>query len=111
WPEYLTILEQKVSKTIYHQIENVQLKDLNGTELILSVNNVFAVNIVEENKNELSELLKEVVGIHIRFKCVVERQKTDKSESTSPYERFKEVQKKDPHLSTIVELFGAEVEY
>lgn len=111
WPEYLALLEQKVSKTVFHQLENVMLKDLKGAELYVSVSNVFAVNIVEENKLELAELLKEVVGKHFRFNCVVERSNTVSTESESPYERFKKVQQKDPHLKTIVELFGAEVEY
>ena len=111
WSDYLVLLEKRVSKTIYHQMENVQLKQLKGTELILSVNNAFAVNIVEENKMALSEVLKEVMGIHLRLKCVVERQKSEAEESVSPYERFKQIQKKDPQLGTIVELFGAEMEY
>lgn len=111
WAEYLTLLEQRVSKTIYHQMESVQLKNLKGTELILSVNNVFAVDIVEENKMALSEVLKEVMGIHLRLKCVVERQTGAAEETMSPYERFKQIQKKDPQLGAIVELFGAEMEY
>ena len=32
-------------------------------------------------------------------------------ESYDPYSRFRELQKKDPVLRTIVELFGAELEY
>jgi len=111
WNQYLSLLEQRVSKTIFHQVESVQLKDLKGTELILSVNNVFAVNIVEENKMALSEVLKEVMGIHLRLKCVVERKSKDSDEILSPYEQFKQIQKKDPKLRTIVELFGAEMEY
>lgn len=111
WTEYLILLEQRVSKTIFHQMEGVQLKNLKGTELILSVNNVFAVDIVEENKMALSEVLKEVMGIHLRLKCVVERKNSETEETLSPYERFKQIQKKDPQLGNIVELFGAEMEY
>lgn len=111
WSNYLILLEKRVSKTIFHQMENVQLKNLKGTELILSVNNAFAVNVVEENKMALSEVLKEVMGIHLRLKCVVERQGSETEESLSPYERFKQIQKKDPQLGAIVELFGAEMEY
>ena len=111
WEIYMKMLEERVSKTIYHQMENVQLKDLKGTELFLSVNTVFAVNILEENKMVLSEVLKEVMGIHLRLKCVVERQQNETEESVSPYERFKQIQKKDPKLGDIVQLFGAEMEY
>jgi len=111
WDSYLELLKKNVSKTLFLQIEDVRLKELKGTELVVSVNNIFAVDVVEENKKKLSSLLEEVLGIHIRFKCIVEREKEKSSESLNPYERFRELQKKDAHLSTIVELFGAELEY
>ena len=111
WDSFLELLKKNVSKTLFLQIEDVRLKELKGTELVVSVNNIFAVDVVEENKKILSALLEEVLGIHIRFKCIAEREKKKSSESLNPYERFRELQKKDAHLSTIVELFGAELEY
>jgi DNA polymerase III subunit gamma/tau len=111
WDRFLERLKEMGSKTLYHQVESVQLKELKGTELTVSVNNSFAVNLLDENRVYLSSLLKEIVGIHIRLKCVVERQKKVSNESLNPYDRFRELQKKDSHLKTIVELFGAELEY
>lgn len=111
WPEFLELIKENGSKTLFHQLENVKLKKLKGSELTISVNNMFASNLVEENKILLSSLLKEAVGIHIRLNCVVERQNSVSADSLSPYEQFRELQKKDPHLKTIVELFGAELEY
>ncbi len=111
WPAFLNLINKNGTKTLFHQLENVKLKKLKGSELTISVNNMFALNLVEENKGLLSALLKETVGIHIRLNCVVERQHTVSAGSLSPYEQFRELQKKDPHLKTIVELFGAELEY
>ncbi len=111
WDQFLDLLKENGTKTLFHQLENVRLKELKGTELVLSVNNVFASNIVEENGQKLSGLLKQFTGIHIRFKCVVERGNKETSRTLSPYDRFRELQKKDAHLRTIVELFGAELEY
>lgn len=111
WPGFLDFTKKNSTKTLFHQLENVKLKKLKGSELTISVNNMFALNLIEENKNLLSSLLKETIGIHIRLNCVVERGNSVSAESLSPYEQFRELQKKDPHLKTIVELFGAELEY
>jgi DNA polymerase III subunit gamma/tau len=111
WPEFLELISIKGSKTLFHQFENVKLKKLKGSELTISANNMFASNLVEENKNLLSSLLKETIGIQFRLNCVVERQNAVSADSLNPYEQFRELQKKDPHLKTIVELFGAELEY
>jgi DNA polymerase III subunit gamma/tau len=111
WDQFLNHLKKNCSKTLFHQVEAVRLKNLKGTELFVSVNNMFAANLLEEHRVFLSTLLKETVGIHIRLKCVVEREKKTSAESLNPYDRFRELQKKDAHLKTIVELFGAELEY
>jgi DNA polymerase III subunit gamma/tau len=111
WPEFLELISIKGSKTLFHQFENVKLKKLKGSELTISANNMFASNLVEENKNLISSLLKEAIGIQFRLNCVVERQNAVSADSLNPYEQFRDLQKKDPHLKTIVELFGAELEY
>ena len=111
WSDYLALLNQSVSKMLFHQMEHVKLKELRGNELILSVYNPFAATMVEENRTELAALLKTVIGIHLRFRCVEEREVSVNPQSLSPYERFRDIQKKDPHLKTIVKLFGAEVQY
>ena len=111
WDRFLDLAHTQLSQTLYIIIKDVRLKDLKGTELIISVNSPFAVTAVEEHKMQLASLMKEVVGVHIRFKCICERQKIQTEESLSPYDRFKQLQKKDAHLKTIVELFGAELEY
>ncbi|MCC5940724.1 MAG: DNA polymerase III subunit gamma/tau [Balneolaceae bacterium] len=111
WDQFLDLANQHLSQTLFIIIKDVRLKDLKGTELIISVNTPFAVTAVEEHKMQLSSLMKQTIGVHIRFKCVCERQKVNTEESLSPYDRFKQLQKKDTHLKTIVELFGAELEY
>ncbi|MFO7799112.1 MAG: DNA polymerase III subunit gamma/tau, partial [Rhodohalobacter sp.] len=71
----------------------------------------FATNLVEENQQLLSSIFKKMSGTYIRFSCSVEQAKDKNKESISPYERFKEIQKEDPNLKKIVNLFGAELEY
>ena len=111
WQNVLDTVQKKASKTLYLQLADVQLKDLKGTELILSVNNPFAVNILESNSKKIGNIFKEVTGAYLRIKCVVERNGEDKSAYLSPFEKFQELQKKDKNLKTIVDLFGAEIEH
>ena len=110
WPKFLELLKDEAPRMLYFQIQRVELKDLKGSQLIVTADNEFSTNLFEENQQLLSSLMKRVVGVYLRITCVIEREKK-KKESLSPYERFKEIQKKDPHLKTVVELFGAELEY
>jgi len=111
WDAVLELARKKASKTLYLQLADVQLKDLKGTELLLSVNNPFAVNILESNKKKIGGFFKEVTGAYLRIKCVVDRNGQDKNAYLSPFEKFRELQKKDKNLKTIVDLFGAEIEH
>lgn len=111
WGDYLSLLSRSVPRLLCHQMENVRLRELRGHELTLAVNDPSAATMVEENRTELASLLREVIGIPVRFRCIVELTERVEPQSLSPYERFREVQKKDPHLKKIVELFGAEIQY
>ncbi|MDX1590723.1 MAG: DNA polymerase III subunit gamma/tau [Balneolaceae bacterium] len=111
WKNFLDNVKDNAPQMLYFQMLRVKLKQLKGTDLILSADNEFAARLVEENQQMLSSMFREVAGTFLRMKCIVERSEEKKDESLSPYERFKELQKKDPNLRTIVELFGAELEY
>ncbi len=110
WDKFVEEVKISAPQLIYYQMQRVSLKDLRGTQLIVSADSEFAVNMFDENQDLLAEIMKRVVGVRIRISCVAERSKK-KKETQSPYERFKELQKKDPHLKSVVELFGAELDY
>lgn len=110
WSKFVEEVKISAPQLIYYQMQRVRLKDLRGSQLIVSADSEFAVNMFDENQDLLSEIMKRVVGVRIRISCVAERSKK-KKETQSPYERFKELQKKDPHLKSVVELFGAELDY
>ena len=111
WKEFLNNVKENAPQMLYFQILRLKLKELKGTTLIVSVDNEFATNLVEENQQMLSSIFKKMSGTYIRFSCCVEQAEDKKKESISPYERFKEIQKEDPNLKKIVNLFGAELEY
>ncbi|NBC25946.1 MAG: DNA polymerase III subunit gamma/tau [Bacteroidetes bacterium] len=108
------VIKEEVKKSaphmLYYQLLRVQLKDLEGVKLTVSADSEFATNMFDENQELLSDIMKRVLGVRIRINCIVERSEK-KKETKSPYERFKELQKKDPHLKSVVELFGAELDY
>lgn len=111
WQEYLDYLSREVPLLLFEQVNRVRLKSLKGSEVIVSASDEFARNLIEENQRTLSALFKQQNGVHVRFRCVVERTKKKESEQLNPYERFRELQKKDSQLRSIVEIFGAEFEY
>ena len=110
WRSFVNKVKDEAPRMLYMQVMRVSLKELKGNELIVAADTEFAINLFDENQQLLSELMKRTVGIRIRIKCYVERNEK-KKETKSPYERFKELQKKDPHLKTVVDLFGAELDY
>ncbi len=110
WGSFMEEVKSSAPQMLYYQILRVKLKDLTGNRLTVSGDTEFATNLFDENQELLSDLMKRVVGIRIRINCIVERNEK-KKETLSPYERFKELQKKDPHLKSVVELFGAELDY
>lgn len=112
WEEFLVYLEKKAPRVLYLQMQRVKISSLKERRLQVIVDNEFARQLVEENQDLLSNSLKEEFGVSLKIHCKVERgEKKENSGSLSPYEQFKELQKKDPHIRTLVELFGAELEY
>lgn len=110
WEEFVNEVKQSAPQLLYMQLLRVKLKQLKGTQLIVSADSEFASDQFRENEDLLAGIMKKVVGTRIRIKCIVERSEK-KKQAQSPYERFKELQKKDPHLKSVVELFGAELDY
>lgn len=111
WDDFLERVNSSAPQMLYYQIQRLQVQSLKGRELHVSVDNEFAHKMVAENRQLLGELLKEEVGVKLQFQCEVVRDSTQKPESLSAYEHFKQLQQKDPHIRTLVELFGAELEY
>ena len=111
WPRFLESLTDKVPKILELQVQRANPTGLVGHELSLSVDNPLAQRMLEEQEMELVTRLKEHLGVRLRFKMVIEAGSEEKQRAANPYERFKEIQHKDPILRELVERFGAELEY
>lgn len=111
WESYLDNLRQHVPQMLYFQMQRVDPTKLKNGELMLRANDDFAKKIVDENKRRLGKYLEDEMGAFLNLACFVQKKETDPEESMSPYERFKKLQKRDPKIKKLVELFGAELDY
>jgi len=111
WQEFQDALKQEVPQMLYFQMQRVDPIGLKNREVTLRCNDDFAKKIVEENRRELGKILETVCGLFLRFRCVVQKTDKESEESMSPYERFKQLQERDPKIRKLIELFNAELDY
>tara|TARA_R110002124_G_scaffold282524_1_gene457717 strand:- start:5288 stop:7084 length:1797 start_codon:yes stop_codon:yes gene_type:complete len=110
WPKFIESLNGSVSSILKMQTERALPVRLKGTELSLACDNQLAKTMLDEQAKELAGKLQECIGVMLRFNVEVS-QKTKQTTARNPYERFKEIQQKDPVVRSLVERFGAELEY
>lgn len=111
WDDYLDDLRQHVPQMLYFQMQRVDPIKLENGELVLRCNDDFAKKIVDENKRRLGKFLEDEIGAFLGFKSIVKKEESNGEENMSPYERFKQLQERDPKIKKLVELFGAELDY
>ncbi|MDZ7692146.1 MAG: hypothetical protein U5K69_13610 [Balneolaceae bacterium] len=111
WDTYLKELKAEIQQTLYFQMMRIEPVKVKNRELTLRCSNDFAKRIVDENKKELAKSLESVTGIFLRFNTQVHQTEQETEETKSPYERFRDLQKRDPKIKMLVELFGAELDY
>lgn len=111
WQEFLNSLSQRVPKILELQVQRVQPSVLKGLTLTLECDNPLAQQMLKEQEMDLTMILKEHLGVKVRFNPIVSQGSKTNIQAKNPYERFKEIQQKDPILRELVERFGAELEY
>ncbi|MFP8490045.1 DNA polymerase III subunit gamma/tau [Gracilimonas sp. Q87] len=110
WLEYLESLKGDFPMLLHLQMERAKVKKVKGGEIHLECDNDFAQKMLDEQSTDLQFKLKEFTGSVLRFNISV-GEKDEKDKPMSVYERFKQIQQKDPIIRDIVEIFGAELEY
>jgi len=111
WNTFIQTLTDRVPKILELQVQRVKPTELKGLELTLECDNPLAQRMLTEQEMALTGILKEQLGVKIRFNPIVVQGPDTKTKATNPYERFKEIQQKDPIVRELVERFGAELEY
>lgn len=112
WPEFITKLErqEQFSQVILITLKKISPSDYKDGQLELVCNDEFSRNMIEENQRDLQRLLRSFFKRPISLSCILNKTR-DNQESFDPYSRFRKLQEEDPIVRTIVELFGAELEY
>lgn len=111
WNTFLESLKSDFPMVLQLQVERVKPTSLKGTELTMQCDNPLAMKMLEEQAPDLARKLKECLGTMLRFKFELVKPNGEASKARNPYERFKEIQEKDPIIKELVERFGAELEY
>ncbi len=111
WPDFIKVLNGSVTSILKMQVERTQPTRLKGSELSLECDNALAKKMLDEQAKELAGKLQECIGVTLRLNIEVTKKKGNKTSAKNPYERFREIQKKDPMVRQLVERFGAELEY
>jgi len=111
WPNFINSLNGSVSSILKMQTERATPVRLKGSELSLECDNQLAKTMLDEQAKELAGKLQECIGATLRFNVEVTQRAKQKTSARNPYERFKEIQQKDPVVRSLVERFGAELEY
>lgn len=111
WDSFLESLKGDFPMVLQLQVERVKPTSLKGTELTMQCDNPLAMKMLEEQAPDLARKLKECLGSMLRFKFELVKPNGEASKARNPYERFKEIQEKDPIIKELVERFGAELEY
>lgn len=110
WDEYVESLKGDFPMLLHLQMERVKVLKVKGGELYLECESSFAQKMLNEQSTDLQIKLKEFTGSVLRFNISV-GEPDEKDKPMSVYERFKQIQQKDPIIRDIVEIFGAELEY
>ncbi|GAA5522548.1 DNA polymerase III subunit gamma/tau [Aliifodinibius salicampi] len=111
WDPFIDDLRKEVPQMLYFQMQRLKPAKLENGDLLLHCNDDFAKQVVEENSRQLGQILGKQLNAFLNIKCKVKKRETTEEESMSPYERFKKLQERDPTIKTLVELFGAELDY
>ncbi|MFD2531385.1 DNA polymerase III subunit gamma/tau [Gracilimonas halophila] len=110
WDEYVNSLKGDFPMLLHLQMERVKVLKVKGGELYLECESSFAQKMLNEQSTDLQIKLKEFTGSVLRFNISV-GEPDERNKPMSVYERFKQIQQKDPIIRDIVEIFGAELEY
>lgn len=110
WEKFVDGLSEPVPSFVKITMQSTRPIDVKSREILVQCNDDLAARLIEEHRDKLVQNLAGYFGQKMRIRCVV-RESKKQAERNDPYTRFRELQKKDPRIKTIVDLFGAELEY
>ncbi len=111
WEKFVKELGPPVPVRVKMCLDSVKPVDLKGRELVLESRDHFVAQLIEENQQHLSVSLEPYIGAMLKIRCVVKIGEDQQNQAEDPYTRFRKLQEKDPRIKTIVDVFGAELEW
>ena len=109
WPKYVESLHDTVPSFVRLTMQNTLPIDVKNRQIIVQCNDSFAAKLIEEHHTSLVSSLRRLTGKNLTLHCVVKAVQQD-DEMNDPFKRFKLIQKEDPKIRTIVDVFGAEID-
>ncbi|MFW6347117.1 MAG: hypothetical protein ACOC2C_00730 [Cyclonatronaceae bacterium] len=115
WTRFIQQLPDSLPITLRMAIDSVKPSEVRGKLIMLTCSDTFVGDLVQENITELSRLFGAALGLEgITLRTQIhnnEEEEAAKVAASDPYARFKKLQEKDPRIKTIVDVFGAELQY
>lgn len=111
WEAFTRNLRPPVSQSLILALDRVKPSDLKGRLLTLETPDAFVLDMLDTNSRVLSEQLEPHLGVRLKIQGrLIQVGQTQPAEE-DPFEKFERLQKQDPKLRQIVELFGAEIDW
>lgn len=115
WTRFVSELPDTFPITLRMAIDSVGPAEVRGKLVIMRCSDTFVADLVQENITELSKLFSSFSGVDaITLRTQVqdnEEEEAARVAASDPYAQFKKLQEKDPRIKTIVDVFGAELDY
>lgn len=115
WSRFIQQLPDSFPMTLRMAIDSAQPVEVRGRLSVIRCSDTFVADLVQENITELSQLFSSFLGgdaITLRTQVHDnEEEEAAKVAASDPYARFQKLQQKDPRIKTIVDVFGAELQY
>ncbi|MCH8485845.1 MAG: DNA polymerase III subunit gamma/tau [Candidatus Cyclonatronum sp.] len=111
WEAFIKALRPPVPQSLILALDRVKPVDLRGRLLTLETPDPFLLDMLETNNRILGEQLEQHIGTRLRLQGRLLHVEQKQSEEEDPFAKFERLQKQDPKLRQIVELFGAEIDW
>lgn len=111
WDAFIKSLRPPVPQSLVLALDRVKPTDLKGRLLTLETPDPFVLDMLETSNRILSDQLEPHLGVKLRLQGRLIHIEQKESSEEDPFARFERLQKEDPKLRQIVELFGAEIDW
>lgn len=111
WDEFIDRTKKELQPTFHLVIKRTRPIDIKENTVFLEVSDDFTAELIESNKRDIAKLLSDCIGRKVLVDSKLAKSSAKQVAQLDPYERFRLLQEKDSILRTVVDFFGAELDY